>query len=81
MGDKVITETAATGAGYLEARFRQIHATFARKRGEWLAAQLERNVFGKLPEELFQAARISETESFRNVQAQSDRLSRMLADE
>jgi hypothetical protein len=78
VGDKVITETASTGAGYLEARFRQIHATFAKRRAEWVAGQLEKLVFRELPEELSRAARIAECEPYRKVQSLTDQLNELL---
>jgi hypothetical protein len=65
LGDAVISGGAATGAGYLEAKFRRMHSAFAAGRAAWLAEQLGRHVLGALPQEIQRAAGLSEHPSFR----------------
>ena len=74
VGDKVISEGASTGAGYLEARFRQLHAQFTAQRAEWLAAELESHLFGSLPTDLSTASQISESPEFARVRSLVDEL-------
>lgn len=66
VGDKVISQGAATGAGYLEAQFRRLHTRFAEQRANWLATQL-RGILGSLPEELTAAAELPKSERFRQL--------------
>ena len=74
VGDKVITEGASTGAGYLEAQFRKLHTRFAQQRAGWMASQLETHLFQSLPSELTAAAEIGSREEVRNVQRAADEL-------
>lgn len=68
VGDKVITEGASTSMGYLEAKFRQLHASFAEARATWLAQQLQAHLFGSLPAELERSANIQTSTEFQTVQ-------------
>lgn len=68
VGDKVLTEGASTGVGYLEARFRQLHAQFSQLRASWLASELEKHLFGTLPNELAANSQISQTPEFQRVE-------------
>lgn len=68
VGDKVLTDTAATGTGYLEAKFRQLHTSFTRMRAEWLAEQFREHLLGELPKELATHAGITEHAAYRRLQ-------------
>lgn len=74
VGDKALSEGAATSAGYLEARFRQLHAQFTKQRAEWLAGQLEKHLFGDLPEQLAASAEISKRPEYQRVEQLLDEL-------
>ncbi|WP_437201629.1 hypothetical protein [Planctomicrobium sp. SH664] len=67
VGDKVLTDTASTGAGYVEARFRQLHESFAQQRANWMAWQLEKHLFENLPQELSEASGLTRHAAFREV--------------
>lgn len=77
VGDKVISEGASTGAGYLEAQFRQLHAGFAQRRAEWLASELQ-VILGSLPQDLARAATLPESAEYRNVSQQITELRRLV---
>ena len=79
VGDKVITEGASTSAGYLESKFRRLHTQFAQQRAEWLASELERHLFGNLPEELARAAKIGDAPEFKQVEKLVNELRHLLA--
>ncbi|MBL8851615.1 MAG: hypothetical protein JNG89_18170, partial [Planctomycetaceae bacterium] len=64
LGDAVISGGAATGAGYLEAKFRRMHSAFAAGRAAWLADQLSRHVLGALPEDIQTAAALMKHSAF-----------------
>lgn len=79
VGDKMITDAAAGGAGYLETKFRQLHAAFARQRGDWVAAQLDHYLLGEFSRELNGAASIAQSSEFRNVATITDELQQLLS--
>lgn len=68
VGEKVISEGAAQSVGYLEARFRRLHAAFTARRAAWLASMLQQHVLGGLPEELSQAAGLPQSPAYDRVQ-------------
>ncbi|MEX1231967.1 MAG: hypothetical protein WEB58_17110 [Planctomycetaceae bacterium] len=68
VGETAISSTASSGFGYLEARFRGLHAAFAAGRAQWLAEHIQISLLGRLPEELQSAADIPKSEAFRRVQ-------------
>ncbi len=74
VGDKVLTEGASTSAGYLEARFRQLHEQFTKQRAEWLAHELEIHLFGNLPSELAASSQIAQSPEFQRVEKLVDEL-------
>jgi hypothetical protein len=69
VGDAVISEGAATSAGYLEAKFRKLQAAFTRRRAQWLAGLLQQHLLGTLPEDLQHAASVAGTEEFQRVRS------------
>lgn len=79
VGDKVITSGAATSVGYLEARFRQLHAAFARQRAAWMAGQLEKHLLGDLTKEFSASSRLINGEEFRRVRQSVDQLRKILS--
>lgn len=68
VGDKVLSDTAATGSGYLEAKFRQLHTSFTRDRAAWMAQQLQTHLFGDLPAQLTAYSTITEHAAYRHLQ-------------
>jgi hypothetical protein len=54
----------ASGAGFLEARFRRLQTAFTRKRIDWLLRNLKDQLFGTVPEELQAASSVPRTEAF-----------------
>ncbi|REJ84654.1 MAG: hypothetical protein DWQ34_10715 [Planctomycetota bacterium] len=67
VGDTVLSEGAASGTGYLEAKFRRLHAGFAAQRAAWLAGMLSEHLLGTLPTEVQAAAAIPQSEPFTDV--------------
>ncbi len=77
VGDKVLADGTATGVGYLEAQFRQLHAAFAKLRADWLAHELQ-IVVGSLPQDLATAAALPNSTGYRNVSQQLAELRRLI---
>lgn len=67
VGDKLLTDTAGTGAGYLEVKFRQLHAAFVQRRTAWMAKQLEGQLLGNLPDDLRASADVVHSAEFQQV--------------
>lgn len=67
VGDKVITEAASSGAGYVEAKIRQFHTMFAKLRAEWIASQLDQHLLGAFSRDVRQAAEIPSSEEFHAI--------------
>ncbi|MFO1093924.1 MAG: GTPase [Planctomycetaceae bacterium] len=80
VGDVVISGGAATGAGYLEARFRRLHSAFAASRAAWLGDQLSRHVLGSLPDDIRRAAGLTDLPAFRAAQTAVQELRSVLKD-
>jgi hypothetical protein len=78
VGDVVISEGASTGVGYLEAKFRKLHAAFAGQRATWLAGLLNTHLLGTLPDEIHRAASLPESEAVRDVRSCVEQLRNML---
>lgn len=68
VGENWLSQTASTGAAWLEARFRRIHERFAERRANWLAEFLQRQLLGTLPHDLQTAAQMAEQPAFLHVQ-------------
>ncbi|MDA0284100.1 MAG: 50S ribosome-binding GTPase [Planctomycetota bacterium] len=67
VGETWISNTASSGAAWLEARFRRIHEQFIAQRAAWLAELLQKYLLASLPEELASAAMISESPAFQKI--------------
>jgi hypothetical protein len=67
-GEAAVAAAAGSGAGLLQAWFHQLQASFAARRGAWLAEFLKRELLGELPDELQRAAELSRSDEFRAVQ-------------
>lgn len=78
VGEKVLSEGAAQGLGYLEARFRQLQAGFTARRAAWLAELLTQHLFRTLPEDLAAAAHLPETTEFQRVRQLQRDLARLV---
>lgn len=79
VGDAVISEGAASSAGYLEAKFRQLHSTFTARRAGWLAGLLNEHLLGSLPGEIQRAALLPESEAFVKVAQVTTELNELLS--
>lgn len=69
VGETAVSNTTATGMGYLEAKFRRFHAVFAQQRTEWLASAVRKHLLKTLPEELKSAVDLPESEHYQLVQS------------
>lgn len=69
VGENWISQGAAAGAGWLEARFRLIHESFAARRAAWLAGLLQAHLLGSLPHDLQAAAHLPDSAEFTRVSA------------
>ena len=67
VGDAVLSEGAASGSGYLEAKFRRLHEGFAAQRAAWLADLLNEHLLGSLPADVQAAAAIPDSAPFVSV--------------
>ena len=52
LGDQAISGTASSSLGYIEAKFRKLHAAFTGRRVQWLLERLRTHLWGSLLEEL-----------------------------
>ncbi|MFQ5734775.1 MAG: GTPase domain-containing protein [Planctomycetaceae bacterium] len=69
VGDQALSGTAAGSLGYIEAKFRKLHAAFAAGRVKWLLERLKERLWGTLLEDLAAGASIVGTDGYREVQA------------
>ena len=81
VGDQAISGTASSGIGYIEAKFRKLHATFTARRVQWLLEHLRTHLWGTLLEELSAGASIRETASYQNVETALADLEKQLTKE
>lgn len=79
VGDQAVSGTAASGLGYIEAKFRKLHAAFTARRLEWLLERLRTHLWGTLLEELAAGATIRQTEEYQAVEDALADLSDQLA--
>ncbi|QDV51527.1 GTPase [Gimesia fumaroli] len=79
VGETAVSNTAASGAGYLEAKFRRFHAVFAQKRTEWLATAIREHLLKTLPEELKSAVSLPDSEMYQSVQNSVSKLETQLS--
>ncbi|MEZ6057989.1 MAG: GTPase domain-containing protein [Planctomycetaceae bacterium] len=77
VGDTMISSGASASVGFLEAKFRQLHAAFTAQRAAWLASLLKEQVLGTLPEEVLSAALIPEQSTFQQVRQIMQNLDRL----
>ncbi|QDT55989.1 hypothetical protein Pan44_40380 [Caulifigura coniformis] len=69
VGETVLSAGAGTGAGYFEARFRQLENAFTQRRAAWLASLLQQQLLGTLPQDLQMAARVTGSQEFRELES------------
>lgn len=69
----------ASGANFLETRFRRLQTAFTKRRVDWLLAHLKERLFGTVPQDLQSAAAVPRTDAFLNLSQQAARLERELA--
>jgi len=69
IGDQAVSGTASSSLGYIEAKFRKLHAAFTARRLEWLLERLRTHLWGTLLEELAAGATIRQTEKYKAVEA------------
>ena len=67
VGETALSSTASSGAGFLEAKFRRLHALFTSHRAAWLGTLLKQHLLGELPEQLNQAATITSLDEFQQT--------------
>ena len=78
LGESAISQSTATGAGYIESRFRNLQDRFAVRRAGWLARQLEQLLLGDLARELEFAAATPRCEAFQGAESTVGSLAAML---
>eukprot|EP00913_Durusdinium_trenchii_P013385 g12566.t1 len=78
VGDQAISGTASSGLGYIEAKFRRLHAAFIGRRVQWLLEQLRTHLWGSLLDELTEGATISQSAAYAAVQSTLDELARQM---
>ena len=78
LGESAISQSAATGAGYIESKFRNLQDRFAVRRAGWLATQLEQLVLGDLARELEFAAATPRCDAFQGLESTVGSLAAML---
>ena len=78
VGDQAISGTASSGLGYIEAKFRKLHATFTGRRVQWLLEQLQTHLWGTLLEELSTGASVADSAAFQTVQRTLNELSQQM---
>jgi len=79
VGDQAISGTASSSLGYIEAKFRKLHAAFTARRLQWLLEQLRTHLWGNLLEELAAGATIKQTPEYREVEAALEELREQIA--
>jgi hypothetical protein len=80
VGEAVISESAATGSGYLEAKLRQLHAAFTARRGAWLWDLLNAELLGGLATEIHHAATLPQSAAYQAVEGAIRELRSLLVD-
>lgn len=78
-GETALSGAAAQGAGFLQARFRQLQSAFTAHRVGWLAQRLKTHLLGTLPDDLQRAAGLSASQLFQQVRAALDELAGQLS--
>jgi hypothetical protein len=69
----------ASGANFLEARFRRLQTAFTTRRVDWLLGHLKERLFGTVPQDMQRAASVPRTEAFLKLSEGAARLDRQLA--
>ncbi|MEZ6062327.1 MAG: GTPase [Planctomycetaceae bacterium] len=78
-GEVAVAEAAGTGAGILQTYFQNLHASFTKRRVNWLTEQIHAELLGTLPEELKAASAVTESVEFRNVTELIEQLRKLIA--
>jgi hypothetical protein len=68
----------ASGANFLEARFRRLQFAFTKRRVDWLLSRLKDQLFGTVPQELQGAAAVPSTDAFLKLSGAANRLAKQL---
>lgn len=68
VGETAISSSAASGVGYLQARFHRLQAAFTARRVTWLAERLERDLLGSTTQRLKQAVGVPQSQAFVEVE-------------
>jgi hypothetical protein len=69
----------ASGANFLEARFRRLQTAFTKRRVDWLLGRLKEQLFGTVPQDLQSAAAVPRTDAFIRLSQAAARLETQLA--
>lgn len=71
VGESAISQTASSGAGYLQAKFHRLQSAFLTRRAAWLAERLQQHVLGTLATDLQTAAAVGQSPEFRAIETQA----------
>ncbi|MDP1798127.1 MAG: GTPase [Planctomycetaceae bacterium] len=80
VGESAISQTASSGAGYLQAKFHRLQSAFLTRRAAWLAERLQQHVLGTLATDLQTAAAVGQSSEFRAIEAQARDWAALLKD-
>jgi len=78
VGDTVVSEGTSSTVGWLEARFRRLHAAFTARRAAWLADILKEHVLGTMPEEIHAAATLPQSEAYIKVNQEIVKIAQLM---
>lgn len=78
VGETAISQTASSGAGYLQAKFHRLQSAFLSRRAGWLAERLQQHVLGTLATDLQTAAAVGQSPQFRALLDQSREWTQLL---
>lgn len=67
VGDQAISGTAASGLGYIEAKFRKLHTTFTERRIQWLLEQMRTHLWGGLLDDLTTGSTVTQSSEYQAV--------------
>jgi hypothetical protein len=80
VGESMLSSSAGTSIGFLEARFRKLQESFTARRAAWLAVRLQQALLGAMPTELHDAADVIHRPEFRDVVSAVKELERAIGE-
>ena len=78
-GETAVSEAAGTGVGILQTYFHRLHASFTKRRANWLTEFIHTQLLGSLPEDLKAAAVVTESQEYQQVAELMGTLNQLIA--